>query len=151
MPGYTQGPNRPNFWRNGFQWLWAKRLRHLFGICHFVLENLQMPHGGDGRSYKTAADPGEGPGALETSPPAPTRPDVSFWDWNSYIDRIVYHFLTGCFFFNKTRVELCSLHFAIKLKCNCFLWTLPWCVNSKVWVYNQISHLYRIRFMPLFL
>ena len=30
------------------------------GSCHFV---LQMPHGEAGRSYKTAADPGEGPGA----------------------------------------------------------------------------------------
>jgi len=24
----------------------------LSGICHFVLEKLQMPHGGAGRSYK---------------------------------------------------------------------------------------------------
>ena len=26
---------------------------YLSGICHFVLEKLQMPHGGAGRSYKT--------------------------------------------------------------------------------------------------
>ena len=26
--------------------------RALSGICHFVLEKLQMPHGGAGRSHK---------------------------------------------------------------------------------------------------
>ena len=31
------------------------------------------------------------------------------WDWNSYIDRIEYHFLTGWFFLMK-----CALHFATK-------------------------------------
>ena len=36
-----------------------------------------MPHGGDGRSYKTAADPGEGPGALDTSPPPPPPSDLT--------------------------------------------------------------------------
>ena len=69
------------------------------GSCHFV---LQMPHGEAGRSYKTAADPGEGPGASD--PPS----DLTLvWDWNSYINRIVYHFLTGWFFFNKTRFAFC--------------------------------------------
>ena len=28
------------------------RQGHLSGICHFVLEKLQMPHGGAGPSYK---------------------------------------------------------------------------------------------------
>ena len=43
------------------------------------------------------------------------------WDWNSSIDRIVYHFWTGWFFLMKR-----ALHFATKLnsrdnqKCNCF-------------------------------
>ena len=32
------------------------------------------------------------------------------WDWNSYIERIVYHFLTGWFFLIKR-----ALHFATKL------------------------------------
>ena len=81
---------------------------HLFGICHFVLENLQMPHGWAGRSYKTAADPGEGPGAPDTNPPPPS--DLTLVsDWNSYIDRIVYHFLTGWVFLNKTRIAFCIL------------------------------------------
>ena len=69
------------------------------GSCHFV---LQMPHGEAGRSYKTAADPGEGPGA-----PDPPSDLTLVWDWNSYINRIVYHFLTGWFFFNKTRFAFC--------------------------------------------
>ena len=29
----------------------------LSGSCRFVLEELQMPHNGTGRSYKTVADP----------------------------------------------------------------------------------------------
>ena len=29
------------------------------------------------------------------------------WDWNSYIDRIEYHFLTGWFFLNEMRVAFC--------------------------------------------
>ena len=37
---------------------------------------------------------GEGPGGFGSS-----LPDLTLvWDWNSYIDRIVYHFLTGWFF-----------------------------------------------------
>ena len=43
------------------------------------------------------------------------------WDWKFYIDRIVYHFLTGWYLLIKH-----ALHFATKLnsrdikKCNCF-------------------------------
>ena len=53
------------------------------------------------------------------------------WDWNSCIVRIVYHFLTGWFFFFMKR----ALHFATKLnyrdiqKCNRFLGTLLWSVR----------------------
>ena len=62
---------------------------------------------------------GEGSGAPDLPP---LLSDLTiFWDWNSYIDRIVYHFLTGWFFLMKQ-----ELHFATKLnsrdiqKCNCF-------------------------------
>ena len=52
---------------------------------------------------------------------APPQDLTLVWDWNSYIDRIVYHFLTGWFFLMR-----CALHFATKLnsrniqKCHCF-------------------------------
>ena len=41
---------------------------------------------------------GEGPGGPD--PPYQTW-RLQLWDWNSYIDRIVYHFLTGWFFLMK--------------------------------------------------
>ena len=54
--------------------------------------------------------------------PPPLLTDLTLvWGWNSYIDRIVYHFLTGWFFLMKR-----ALQFATKLnskdikKCNCF-------------------------------
>ena len=38
-------------------------------------------------------------------------PDLTLiWEWNSYIGRTVYYFLTGCFFFLMKR----ELHFATK-------------------------------------
>ena len=62
---------------------------------------------------------GEGSGAPD---PPPLLWDLTLvWDWNSYIGRIVYHFLIGWFFLMKQ-----ELHFATKLnssdiqKCNCF-------------------------------
>ena len=60
--------------------------------------------------------------------PDPLSDLMLVWNWNSYIDRIIYHFLTGWFFLMKRR-----LHFATKLnprtiqKCNCF-WVSPWSV-----------------------
>ena len=50
---------------------------------------------------------GEGP----PPPPPPSLLDLTLvCDWNSYIDRIVYYFLTGWFFLKKR-----TLHFATKL------------------------------------
>ena len=43
-------------------------------------------------------------------PPPPIRSDA-VWDWNSYIHRIVYHFLKWLIFLMKR-----ALHFATKLK-----------------------------------
>ena len=60
--------------------------------------------------------------------PDPLSDLMLVWNWNSYIDRIIYHFLTGWFFLMKHR-----LHFATKLnpraiqKCNCF-WVSSWSV-----------------------
>ena len=74
------------------------------------------------KKLKTVTDQGGGPGGFGPSPPDMTL----VWDWNSYIDRIVYHFLTGWFFLMKL-----ALHFATKLnswdikKCNCF-WVLSY-------------------------
>ena len=55
-------------------------------------------------------------------PPPPLLTDLTLvWGWNSYIGRIVYHFLTGWFFLIKS-----ALHFATKQnsrdiqKYNCF-------------------------------
>ena len=55
--------------------------------------------------------------------PPPLLSDLTLvWDWNSYIDRIVYRFLIGWFFFLMKQ----ELHFATNLnsrdikKCNCF-------------------------------
>ena len=70
---------------------------------------------------------GEGPGGLHPPHPAPHLSDLTLdWDWNSYINRIIYHFLTSWFFLMKR-----ALHFPTKLnsrdiqKCNIlFLSTL---------------------------
>ena len=74
------------------------------------------------KKSKTVTYQGGGSGGFGPSPPDTTL----VWDWNSYIDRIVYHFLTGWFFLMKL-----ALHFATKLnswdikKCNCF-WVLSY-------------------------
>ena len=74
------------------------------------------------KKLKTVTDQGGGSGGFGPSPPDMTL----VWDWNSYIDRIVYHFLTGWFFLMKL-----ALHFTTKLnswdikKCNCF-WVLSY-------------------------
>ena len=72
-------------------------------------------------------DPGGGWGGSR-----PLLSDLTLvWDWNSYIDRIVYHFLTSWFFLMKR-----ALHFATELnsKCNCFsgtpLWSVCLCSQS---------------------
>ena len=63
---------------------------------------------------------GEGPGGPDPLPPPPLSDLTLVWDRNSYIDRVVHHFLTG-WFFNETRAA-----FATKLnsgdiqKCNWF-------------------------------
>ena len=54
----------------------------------------------------SVADPGGGGGGESGIPPISNLTLV--WDWNSYIGRIVYHFLTGWFFFNETRVAFCD-------------------------------------------
>ena len=65
-----------------------------------------------------------GEGSWARTPPSPPSrlSDLTLvWDWNSYIERIVYHFLTDWLFLMKQ-----ELHFATKLnssdiqKCNCF-------------------------------
>ena len=64
---------------------------------------------------------GEGSWAPDPPPPPPLSDLTLVWDWNSYIERIVYHFLTDWLFLMKQ-----ELHFATKLnssdiqKCNCF-------------------------------
>ena len=43
-------------------------------------------------------------------------PDLTLvWEWNSYIGRTVYYFLTGCFFFFFFFFMKRALHFATKL------------------------------------
>ena len=78
-------------------------------------------------------DPGGGSGG--SGPPYQTW-RLQLWDWNSYIDRIVYHFLTGWFFLRK-----CAWHFSTKLnsrdieKFNCFgypLWSVRLCSQSSI-------------------
>ena len=72
-------------------------------------------------------------------PPAPLPlSDLMLdWDWNSYIDRIVYYFETG-WFFNETRVAFCHWtkfqgYWKIQLfwapsydLCNCDWWEGVW-------------------------
>ena len=59
----------------------------------------------DTAPWKAVADPGGGSGGSRPSPPISDLKLV--WDWNSCIDRIVYHFLTGWWFFYETRVAFC--------------------------------------------
>ena len=48
---------------------------------------------------------------FRTPPPPPSPSDLTLvWDWNSYINRIVYHFLTSWFFLMKR-----ALYFATEL------------------------------------
>ena len=62
---------------------------------------------------------GEGPGGFGSS-----LPDLTLvWDWNSYIDRIVYHFLTGWFFQWNARCILPLNKIPGILKNDCF-WVL---------------------------
>ena len=62
-----------------------------------------------------------GGGGIRRLGPPPPPYLALVWDWNSCIDRIVYHFWTGWFFLMKR-----ALHFATKLnskdnqKFNCF-------------------------------
>ena len=72
------------------------------------------------RWYSSLGGRGEGGGVRRLGPPPP--PYLALvWDWNSCIDRIVYHSWTGWFFLMKR-----ALHFATKLnskdnqKFNCF-------------------------------
>ena len=62
---------------------------------------------------------GEGPGGFGSSLPNLTL----VWDWNSYIDRIVYHFLTGWFFQWNARCILPLNKIPGILKNDCF-WVL---------------------------
>ena len=62
-------------------------------------------------------------------PPPPIRPDA-VWDWNSYIHRIVYHFLSGWFFLRKR-----ALHFATKLKS----WDIQKCDCLRVTSYDLFA------------
>ena len=63
--------------------------------------------------------------------PPPLSDLMLVWDWNSYVDRFVYHYFNyDLWFFSMKR----TLHFATKInsrdiqKCNCFLGTFLWSV-----------------------
>ena len=55
-------------------------------------------------------DPGGGSGRSAPPPRLHLSDPTLDWDWNSYINRIIYHFLTSWFFLMKR-----ALHFPTKL------------------------------------
>ena len=61
--------------------------------CESALFPMAYPEGGFG-------------GSRRPPPPPPFLTDLTLvWGWNSYIDRIVYHFLTGWFFLIKRALQ----------------------------------------------
>ena len=89
------------------------------------------------------------PPQKKTTPPLSSDLTTFVWGGYSYIDRIVYHFLTGWFFLMKR-----ALHFATKVnsrdikKCNCF-W-VPSCdllasSNKAVYPAPKCARVHRLR------